>query len=322
MTSALPVACGSCASASSSSAASSSSSSGPKPQVALSLGPYGSALQPGQEYTGAYPPPFGPAASAAPDARPASGAAALDAVPLPLDAVRAGDDGVSDVEAHLAAWHLQRLEHFTSPSAEGAQPVGLVAFETVPSLAEVRAIRRAVATFSRLYPSRPQLPFYISLVFPRADPAGDATEVRFPDAALAHLGPRLDAQLPPLVEALLAPEQGYALPAGLGFNCTSPLAARGVVRALGRAVAEQAPAAKPWLVLYPDGGAVYDVRTRSWTHPAGLTDGAWAELVADAVGDALESGQWEGVVAGGCCKAGPGAIKALRDEVTKRGWRE
>ncbi|GAA5840798.1 hypothetical protein JCM9279_001224 [Rhodotorula babjevae] len=318
MTAALPVACSSCANHPSPSSSTPSSS---RAQVALSLGPYGSALQPGQEYTGAYPAPFGPAASAAPDARPASSAEALAAVPLPLDAVRGA--GVSDDEAHLAAWHLQRLVHFSESSAAGAQ-VGLVAFETVPSLAEVRAVRRAAHVFSTLHADRPQPPFYISLVFPRATPDGAAADVRFPDAALAHLD-SLDAQLAVLVDALLSPAAGLAVPAGLGFNCTSPLAARGVVRALGEAVAARPPspasAAKPWLVLYPDGGAVYDVRSRTWSHPAGLTDASWAALVADAVGDALGSGAWEGVVAGGCCKAGPGAIRALRNEVERRGWR-
>jgi len=323
MTAALPVACSSCANHSSPSSSSASSSS--RAQVALSLGPYGSALQPGQEYTGAYPPPFGPAASAAPDARPASSAEALAAVPLPLDAVRGA--GVTDDEAHLAAWHLQRLVHFSESSAADAQ-VGLVAFETVPSLAEVRAIRRATHVFSTLHPDRPQPPFYISLVLPRATADGAAADVRFPDAALAHLG-SLDAQLAVVVDALLAPAEGLARPAGLGFNCTSPLAARGVVRALGEAVAARPSSPspsptgdKPWLVLYPDGGAVYDVRSRTWSHPAGLTDASWAALVADAVGDALGCGAWEGVVAGGCCKAGPGAIRALRDEVERRGWRE
>ncbi|GAA5944294.1 hypothetical protein JCM3775_003315 [Rhodotorula graminis] len=327
MTAALPVACASCANHP---PASSTASSSRRAQVALSLGPYGSALQPGQEYTGAYPPPFGPAASAAPDAQPASSAEALAAVPLPLDAVRGA--GVSDDEAHLAAWHLQRLVHFSESSAAAGPDddarVGLVAFETVPSLAEVRAIRRAAHVFSVLHPDRPQPPFYISLVFPRATPQGAAADVRFPDAALAHLE-SLDAQLAVLVDAVLAPADGLAQPAGLGFNCTSPLAARGVVRALGAAVAAARPTSltspaglKPWLVLYPDGGAVYDVRSRTWSHPAGLTDASWAALVADAVGDALACGEWEGVVAGGCCKAGPGAIRALRDEVERRGWRE
>ena len=74
---------------------------------------------------------------------------------------------------------------------------------------------------------------------------------------------------------------------------------------------------------------MYDVVSRSWHHPTGLTDSSWARLVADAVKDAVPNpasaspspSPWAGVVVGGCCKAGPSAIKALRQEVEQRGWR-
>ncbi|GAA6000210.1 homocysteine S-methyltransferase family protein [Rhodotorula paludigena] len=328
MVSALPLACASC-----------SSGSRPTPTggaaVALSLGPYGSSLQPGQEYTGAYPPPFGPAATAAADAKPACSSAALQAVPLPLDAVRAlGVGSASDEELHLAAWHLQRLEHFASVGAPTWDAgIKLLAFETVPSVTEILAIRRGVAAFRSSRPATADKPFYISLVFPRdTNHSADDAEapVRFPDPALSHL-PNLASQLPTLAQALFAvPREGdsaaYASPDGVGFNCTSPLRAAEVVRGLSSATLEQlaADAAtqnKPWFFLYPDGGAIYDVVSRSWHHPAGLTDSAWAALVADAAGIARESGAWGGVGVGGCCKAGPGAIRELRKEVERRGWR-
>ncbi|GAA6055939.1 hypothetical protein JCM3770_005605 [Rhodotorula araucariae] len=321
MTAALPVAIAACANSPAASHA----------RVALSLGPYGAALQPGQEYTGAYPPPFGPAATAVRDTRPAGSDRARAVAPLPLDAVRRAGAATStdEVEAHLAAWHLQRLAQFAQSDAW--RDVAIVAFETVPSLAEIRAIRRAVHVF-RSDPAAPTppKPFYISLVLPRSMPVGTETkedDVRFPDPALAHLD-SLDAQLALLAVALLGGEDGLAVPAALGFNCTSPLAALGVVRALSAAVTAHSPACpdttlpRPWLVLYPDGGAVYDVRTRTWSHPAGLTDATWAAHVADAVDTALESAVWGGVLAGGCCKAGPGAIRALADECRRRGWRE
>lgn len=306
------------------------SSSTRKATTALSLGPYGSALQPGQEYSGAYPPPFGPAETAAKDAKPASSQAALDLVPLPLDEVREGFASLaSDEEVHLAAWHLQRLQHF-SQSAAFHEGVPLLAFETVPSLTEIRAIRRAMHVFEASPPckSAPTKTFYISFVFPRADEGTPSETVRFPDPSLAHL-PSLADQAPLLVQAALEPRAGYATPAGLGFNCTSPLHASFVVETLSSAVASASTSAstgqtkKPWLVLYPDGGAIYDVRTRTWHHPAGLTDDAWASLVADAVQVGRAAGKaeiWGGVIVGGCCKAGPGAIRALKVEVVKRGW--
>ncbi|BGP23598.1 AdoMet-homocysteine methyltransferase [Rhodotorula toruloides] len=320
MNSALPLAVSCCSSR--------ASSSSRKPSAALSLGPYGAALQPGQEYSGAYPPPFGSVETAAKDAKPACSQEALDLVHLPLDEVRAGlASTASDVEVHLAAWHLQRLQHF-SQSPVFDEGIPLLAFETVPSLTEILAIRRAMHVFSNSS-SRSHAPnktFYISLVFPRVNEGTPAETVRFPDPSLAHL-PSLADQVPLLVHAALDPREGYATPAGLGFNCTSPLHASFVVEALSAAVASSALTAtsqtKPWLVFYPDGGAIYDVQTRTWHHPAGLTDDAWALLVADAVQVGREAGDgtvWGGVVVGGCCKAGPGAIRALRKEVERRGW--
>lgn len=348
MTAALPVAAKACATTT-------TTSSG-KPRVALSLGPYGSALQPGQEYTGAYPPPFGPAQTAAKKARPASSPRAREACPLPLEQVRASyppstngdEDEEREAEVHLAAWHLQRLQHFLRCSERQQDPpdaaakVDVVAFETVPSLTEIRAIRKAMHIFSTSSGSGSgsanPLPFYISLVFPRTSDSDDA--VRFPDPKLAHL-PKLADQIPLLVEAALLPAPtpnngSYAVPGGLGFNCTSPLHAQEVVRLLSDQVAklqlqqqqeQLQDQDKPWLLVYPDGGAVYDVVSRSWHHPTGLTDSSWARLVVDAVSDAVPASAsaspspWAGVVVGGCCKAGPSAIKALRQEVEQRGWR-
>ncbi|GAA5869638.1 hypothetical protein JCM3774_005500 [Rhodotorula dairenensis] len=337
-------------------------------RVALSLGPYGSALQPGQEYTGAYPPPFGPRETAAREARESTRPAAREACPLPLAQVRAAyppaaqqpprseadaaaaERSRQEREIHLAAWHLQRLQHFATVSGSHHQEVvDVVAFETVPSLTEIRAIRKAMHIFNNNITTdapRREWPFYISLVFPRTSDSD--SEVRFPDPELGHLATVAD-QMPLLVEAALSPslscpdrdrnhdhdhdhEEGYAVPGGLGFNCTSPLHAQNLVRLLSDQVADlqqqhrvDDDGKKPWLLVYPDGGAVYDVVSRSWHHPTGLTDPAWARLVADAVQDAAtppsSSSPWAGVVVGGCCKAGPSAIKALNDEVDQRGWR-
>lgn len=328
MRAALPVANSSASSASSSA---SPSSAERRARVALSLGPYGSSLQPGQEYTGAYPPPFGPASTAAPGARPGCSSVALEACPLPLDLVGGEGQATTEAERHLAAWHLQRLQHLAADAGQ----VDVVAFETVPSLTEVRAIRRAMHAFTASSTSwKKPLPFYISFVFPRTSDQDAA--VRFPDPALAHLA-TLAEQAPVLVRAALdtaSIEQGYARPGGIGFNCTSPLHARRVVDLLSREVvalreserADEDASSRPSLLGYPDGGAVYDVVSRSWHHPTGLTDASWATLVADAVAEAVPTGKgqedtWAGVVVGGCCKAGPGAIKALRQEVERRGWR-
>ncbi|KAJ5519012.1 Homocysteine S-methyltransferase [Penicillium expansum] len=114
--------------------------------VALSLGPYGACMIPGQEYSGAY-------------------------------------DAEHDSEESLYLWHLDRLRMFAEADGELVSRVRYVAFETLPRLDEVRAVRRAIRD------SAFDVPFWIACVFPRDDdllPDGSSVEevVR---AALAPL---------------------------------------------------------------------------------------------------------------------------------------
>ncbi|KAH6658745.1 putative homocysteine S-methyltransferase [Truncatella angustata] len=75
-------------------------------KIALSLGPYGACMIPGQEYTGKY-------------------------------------DDTHNSEESLYRWHLERLQLFTA--IEGLpQRVSYVALETIPRLDELKAVRRAV----------------------------------------------------------------------------------------------------------------------------------------------------------------------------------
>lgn len=70
---------------------------------------------------------------------------------------------------------------------------------------------------------------------------------------------------------------------------------------------------------------MYDVVTRTWSNPEGLDPPLWAGKVADVAQFALaarkgaEEPTFAGVIAGGCCKAGPRDIVALRKECMERG---
>ncbi|KAF7539226.1 hypothetical protein G7054_g2297 [Neopestalotiopsis clavispora] len=75
-------------------------------KIALSLGPYGACMIPGQEYTGKY-------------------------------------DKDHDSEESLYKWHLERLELFTAVPRL-VDRISYVALETIPRLDEFRAARRAV----------------------------------------------------------------------------------------------------------------------------------------------------------------------------------
>ncbi|CAN8099694.1 unnamed protein product [Discula destructiva] len=81
----------------------------PDAKVALSLGPYGSTMVPGQEYSGAY-------------------------------------DELHNNEAQLRAWWAERLALFAGDDVMGR--ISYVACETIPRLDEIRALRTAVADFT------------------------------------------------------------------------------------------------------------------------------------------------------------------------------
>lgn len=106
-----------------------------KGTVALSLGPYGATMIPGQEYSGHY------------------------------------DEEHGEIEA-LAAWHLNRLRVFQpdgtgSDSVQGRKhecwnDVDVVAFETIPMLKEVRVVRQVMGSIGQ----SGSKPFWIACVFP------------------------------------------------------------------------------------------------------------------------------------------------------------
>ncbi|GKZ17859.1 catalyzes methyl transfer from S-methylmethionine (SMM) to adenosyl-L-homocysteine (AdoMet) [Aspergillus brasiliensis] len=99
--------------------------------VALSLGPYGACMIPGQEYSGAY-------------------------------------DGEHDTEEKLWRWHVERLSLFNDEAVATklSDKVKYIAMETVPRIDEVRAVRRAVGSSSGFCSG---IPFWVACVFPLED---------------------------------------------------------------------------------------------------------------------------------------------------------
>ncbi|KAL8372457.1 hypothetical protein RB595_001997 [Gaeumannomyces hyphopodioides] len=243
--------------------------------LALSCGPYGACMVPGQEYTGRY-------------------------------------DGAHDGEAALAAWHLERLrlydESFLVSPPGPRRRLQYVAFETLPRLDEIRAVRKAFAAVNGgAFPDR----FWIACVFP-----GD--DEKLPDGSTVEQA----------VEAMLEPlEEGErSRPWGIGINCTKLHKIEGLVRRfedavtglMRRGVVKEAPA----LVLYPDGtnGEVYNTTTKTWEAPAGLeNDGVpkvpWEVRLAEIVQRQKDKAVFTSFLVGGCCKANHENIKALRSNL-------
>ncbi|KAH8664692.1 Homocysteine S-methyltransferase [Xylariales sp. PMI_506] len=276
-------------------------------KLALSLGPYGACMVPGQEYSGKY-------------------------------------DGEHDSEEALFRWHLNRLrlatDHVAAASASSAvkqkqggssSPGSLmnrlqyVALETIPRVDEVRAVRRAVGGATASSGSNTLPPFWVSCVFPGDDQAlPDGTGVS--QVVEAMLLPSSDEEVKSEGAGASAGTTAYPVPWGIGINCTKIHKLRGLICAFEDAVGALLAAGRidspPALVLYPDGtrGEVYNTTTKKWELPEGHVRSGedretWATQLANIVSDSQKRGVFKSFLVGGCCKASAADIKELRDIV-------
>ncbi|CAI7676321.1 unnamed protein product [Penicillium manginii] len=236
-------------------------------KIALSLGPYGACMIPGQEYGGVY-------------------------------------DAEHDDEEKLYQWHLERLRLFQNVEGEDlTSRIQYVAFETLPRLDEVRAVRRAI------HDSGITAPFWIACVFPREDEC-------LPDGS----------NVEQVVEASIAPIKGALVPFGIGMNCTKVHKLSGLINKFGASVKDAIATGRastvPSLILYPDGtnGEVYNTTTQTWERPEGQGGNQdvrpWEVQLAQLVNDANAKGPFQNFIVGGCCKASHKDIKKLREQFT------
>ncbi|KAI8992909.1 Homocysteine S-methyltransferase [Trametes punicea] len=265
----------------------------PDVRIALSLGPFGATLYPAQEFDGFYPPPYGP--------------------DLSSDQQRTNAfDGTAEGRAQepasihaLTEFHYERLRLFADD--EGTwKTIDYVAFETVPLRREVYAIRQAVARLeaerSKQVGGWRMKPWWISTDYPDGS---------FPETKAG--GDRFTAT--EVAEAILEGDAGATV-WGIGINCTGTKFLKGLTRE-ARAVAKkyaERHERRPWLVLYPNRGDVYDPETQSWSRMS-REGPQWAKDLCAVVLDNLQSGDWGGVIAGGCCKVGPEEIAGLVKEL-------
>ena len=257
-------------------------------QIALSLGSYGSTLFPAQEYDGFYPPPYGPKVFSDEG-----------------ENCNAFEDGVAAENSvtALAQFHLERLQVF-SRSPEAWTTIDCFALETVPLAREVKAIRTAFGLLRKeMSEDHTMKPWWISLAFPY----NRFSETQFPGGQ--NLSVRQVAEV-----ALCNESPSHPLPSGIGLNCMQTDYLPGLLSRLQEAVDDifEKGTTRPWLVMYPNGGDVYDPVSRTWKirAAAGKAD-AWAEELGEIVDDAARRRTWSGVLVGGCCRTGPDEISAL-----------
>ncbi|KAI1477734.1 Homocysteine S-methyltransferase [Daldinia eschscholtzii] len=242
----------------------------PTARISLSIGPYGATMIPSQEYSGEY-------------------------------------DTEHDSIAKLLDWHRDRL-HLFDEIDHLTSRIRFIAFETVPRLDEIKAIRRLFthAPSSNLNSSSllcGDVSFWISCVYP-----GEGYTL--PD------GSSVDQ----VVDALLSLDYSDIIPWEIGINCTKIAKVPELVQMYENAVSRLASAGKlqaqPSLVLYPDGtnGEVYDTTTKTWRAPSSqpLPTSSWEHQVADVVIRARSQQCWRSIVVGGCCKANHDNIRRLR----------
>ena len=245
--------------------------------VALSLGAYGATMHPSAEYSGVYFP-----------------------------AHMAGAE-------ELGAWHRARLELYLEDTATWWE-VDMVAFETLPLVAEVLAVRKAMTGVEKRR-------WWISCVF------GNPMQGRnfLPDGSSVET----------VVRAMLRAEEGWGeRPWGIGVNCIKVTKLGELVRefelAVGKVIREFAISEWPWLVIYPDGtkGEVYNTATQWWEADTGKAAPeieeklAWDEELMRVVQETRGRACWNGILVGGCCKSTSKDIGKLRvriDEMLKDG---
>lgn len=190
---------------------------GKEGKVALALGPYGATMIPSTEYSGKYDPEH------------------------------------QDVQA-LKKWHQERLDLFKDVDAK---QVSYIAFETVPRLDEIIAIRNLLTT-DMIPTSLRGRPVWISSLYPNDDE-------KLPDGSTVE----------EVVRAVLTHKEGLDTPWGIGINCTKMERLDSLIKqyedAIQACIDNGEPMDWPSLVLYPDGtnGEVYNTASKTWELPPG-----------------------------------------------------
>lgn len=253
-------------------------SAGPSTSKAvLALGPYGATTKPGAEYSGLYAPPFG-----------------FGTVLDSESTTYAEPESSQKAEDALYKFHLSRIQSYAK--SDRWNSVEWVGFETIPLVREIRAIRRALSDLSMDGQKT-----WVACTFPD----GQSPEFTAGGGKVS---------VADTVRSLLADGEGK--PDGIGINCTNPAYIPALVDTFNTTLASLRLDRKPWFVLYPDGGQVYEPISRSWSKEK-LTAEEWAERMMEVIEKVDKSGLWAGVIAGGCCKTSADEIRELRRRVDR-----
>ncbi|KAG5653052.1 hypothetical protein H0H81_002569, partial [Sphagnurus paluster] len=278
------------------------------PKIALSLGPFGASLSPAQEFDGYYPPPYGPVE--------------FSEEGHLYNCFDEGDmEGEQKSIEALAKFHLDRLLVFAQDRETWAK-VDILAFETVPLVREVKAIRKAMRSLESISAAEGATapkPWWISFVLPN----GKCPQTQRRGGPRLTVGDLVSAALvwtPRDATDFDGTSGPLPTPTAVGINCTSPELIPGLVTEITLAVDSFRASlpTSPWLVLYPNGGDVYDIISRSWILASEDKKHSWAVDLKQTVHSVSQdhSGVWGGFIIGGCCRTGPDLISRLKEELS------
>ena len=288
-------------------------------KIALSLAAYGASLSLPHEFDGYYPPPYGPKAYVYPP----------DLTNPNRNAFHS-DEGTQETESEdlLTAFHLERLHAYASDK-ETWRSVDVIAFETIPLVREVKAIRRAVAALEDELVPEERKPWWICTIYPDGEipeehAGGGGGKLGAKDVLAAYFN-----DVPTATTVGTHKGARYAVPDAFGINCTAMVHVASAVTTASDVLAETgvtrsglAGSGQPWLVLKPNGGQTFDMDTRKWGWHGGeapLQGDEWSKQLCDIVDSAKARGVWGGILVGGCCKVGEEELrllsKALQPEV-------
>lgn len=193
--------------------------------------------------------------------------------------------------AGLQEFHRDRVSVFLN-HAEWLQ-IDLLAFETLPRIDEVKAVRQVMQDLLE------EKPYWITCVFPKPD-SDD-----LPDGSTVKQ----------VVSAML---QGEKPPFAIGLNCTKVSKVPNLIQKFETAI-DELGFDPPRLVIYPDGAGdqVYNTTKQVWETDDHLTNSVsqWDESMLTIVQEAQVRGKWKGIIVGGCCKTRPAHIAALRKRI-------
>ncbi|GBE80531.1 Homocysteine S-methyltransferase [Sparassis crispa] len=269
-------------------------------RIALALGPYGAALPHAQEFSGLYPPPYGPKGYT-PNEKNYNAFGDLDAGARSKKAA---------IEA-LTTFHLERLRVFAEDK-DTWDAIDFVAFETVPLAREITAIRRAVGLLLGEVGALQMKRWWIATVYPGGHFPGELS----PGGGKLTVQGVTTSAFRKNADAALLPR-----PIGFGVNCTSieflPTLLQEATDTIQTVCNDEDY--RPLLVVYPNRGDVFDAVNHTW-HPSDTQTqgGAWAKYLCDIVRPVMERNIWGGLIVGGCCKTGPEEIAALVRQVKSR----